>query len=233
MTAYRHPIRALCPTVCLALAVMLQSLPACADSLRTQLEALAKQQGILVDGLPIVGDEPSRPVTGTPEEQVKSLLSDYNFMTAHEGHTKRFTITSLKQAMPRPRPGGVVKTQKWGAHHQVSSLLNGPNGIGIRTNLIIDTGATTLVLPESMIGELGFDAQSLQTNSSQTAAGIIPVKIGMLNSVRVGDVEASNVTVSFISDRRLNGTRLLGMSFLNHFKFSLDDGQNELRLSPK
>ena len=84
-----------------------------------------------------------------------------------------------------------------------------------------------------MIRQLGFSQQNLQNGISQTAAGTIPVKTGVLKSVRIGDVSAENVPVSFINDQKLNGARLLGMSFLNRFRFSLDDENSELQLMAK
>ena len=84
-----------------------------------------------------------------------------------------------------------------------------------------------------MIQRLGFTREGLQDGISQTAAGSVPVKTGMLKSVRVGDVSAENIPVSFISDQKLNGARLLGMSFLNRFRFSLDDENSELLLLSK
>ncbi len=217
------------------LALMLSAfLPAQAETLRSQLENLAKQNSILIEGLDRIGAEPSRQVEGDVPQQIKSLLSDYNFMSVGQGgRIERLTITSLKQLAPRPRFSGAVKTRRLGAHHQIDATVRGPGDMEIGVSLLVDTGATTLVLPESMIAPLGFDRAALQTGTSQTAAGSIPVKTGLLKSVNVGGVVAENVPVSFIGDQQLNGTRLLGMSFLNRFRFSLDDENNELLLLSK
>ena len=56
------------------------------------------------------------------------------------------------------------------------------------------------------------------------------VKLGQLRNVRVGAVSAENVEVSFIEDSKLKGNRLLGMSFLQRFKMTIDDAANELVL---
>ena len=99
--------------------------------------------------------------------------------------------------------------------------------------LMIDTGATTLVLPDSMMSELGFTPSDLQDATSQTASGTISVKIGKLRSVKIGAASAENVEVSFIPDHQLRGHQLLGMSFLQRFKMTIDDANNELALLPK
>jgi aspartyl protease family protein len=205
-----------------------------AETLRSQLETLAQENGIRIEGLDRLGTEPSRQAGGDVTQRIKSLLADYNFMlVGQSGRIERVAITSLKHVAPKPKSYGAVKTQRVGVHHQVQATLNGPNNIAIAVSLLVDTGATTLVLPESMMQRLGFSREGLQDGFSQTAAGSVPVKTGMLRSVRVGDVSAENVPVSFISDQKLNGARLLGMSFLNRFRFSLDDENSELQLMQK
>ena len=205
-----------------------------AETLRSQLEALAKETGVRIEGLDRVGNEPPRQNEGDVTQRIRALLADYNFMiVGQNGRIERVAITSLKDVAPKPKSSGTVKTQRMGAHHQITATLSGPNNMDVVASLLVDTGATTLVLPESMIRQLGFSQQNLQNGISQTAAGTIPVKTGVLKSVRIGDVSAENVPVSFINDQKLNGARLLGMSFLNRFRFSLDDENSELQLMAK
>jgi len=219
---------------CLSLLLLCASPWAFGDSLRSQLENLAKENHLLIEGLDRLGPEESKLVEGDLTERIKLLLSDYNFMSVGEGKKiEKLTILSAKQHNPRPQNSGLVKTQRMGSHHQVPAVLSGPNNTEIRSQLLVDTGATTLVLPESLMGALGFDPSTLQTGMSQTAGGTISTKIGVLNSVKVGNVIAEQVTVSFIPDQKLSGARLLGMSFLSRFRFSLDDGSNELLLQSK
>jgi aspartyl protease family protein len=208
--------------------------PAQAEGLRSQIASLAKQNHIVVEGLDQLANEPAKPVEGDLAQQIKTLLADYNYMSVGLGNKiERISISSLKQYSPRPKASGAVKTQRLGSHHQVQAILSGPNNAEIGVSLLVDTGATTLVLPSSMIASLGFEQAELQAGTSQTAGGSIPVKIGVLKSVKVGDVIAENVPVSFVNDQRLGGARLLGMSFLNRFRFSLDDDSNELLLMSK
>ncbi len=205
-----------------------------AETLRSQLETLAKENGIHMEGLDRLYDEPPKQVEGDVAGRIKLMLADYNFMiVGQSGKIERVTITSVKNVTPRPKSSGTVKTQRLGAHHQVQAKLNGPNNTEMTVSLLIDTGATTIVLPTSMIQPLGFNPEALQNGISQTAAGSVPIKTGMLKSVRIGDVLAENVPVSFINDQKLNGAKLLGMSFLNRFRFSLDDDNSELLLMSK
>jgi aspartyl protease family protein len=210
------------------------ALVAFADSLRSQLASLAKQNGIAIEGLDRLGTEPARQAGGNLSEQLQILLADYNFMIVGQGNKiERLNITSAKTFTPRPKASGTVKTQRLGTHHQVDAVLSGPNNSETGTTLLIDTGATTVVLPVSMMAELGFRSDALQNATSQTAGGTIPIKTGVLKSVKVGGLVAENVPVSFVADQKLGNARLLGMSFLSRFRFSLDDDNNELQLLAK
>lgn len=203
------------------------------DNLRGELEALAAQSGFVIEGLDWVGSEPARNVAGPPAERLRVLLREYNYLVVHgpSGALQKVRISSRRTEAARgAADGAYVGTVRVGSHHQVEALLVGPNGSGETVPLIVDTGASTLVLPESMIPELGFTPADLREAESQAAGGKVPVKLGVLRSVRVGTVSAADVPVSFIADRRLGGTKLLGMSFLQRFRITIDDERNELIL---
>lgn len=40
-----------------------------------------------------------------------------------------------------------------------------------------------------------------------------------------------DVTVTFLEDKRLKGARLLGMSFLQRFRMTIDDAKNRIILT--
>ena len=123
-----------------------------------------------------------------------------------------------------------IKTTRRGPHHHVEAALSGPNGYPQVLTLLIDTGATTVVLPASLSSALGFRREDLQDGWTQTANGRVPIKRGILASVKIGDATAENVEVSFIADELLGVQKILGMSFLRNFRMSLDDKNNELIL---
>jgi aspartyl protease family protein len=225
-------------TAALLWVCVLWSLPvfAAAGDLRGELEALAAQGGFSIEGLARLGPEPAGLAEGTPVERLKALLQDYNYLVVQSrpGLIERVLITSRKAADgAKSADRAYVETTRLGTHHQVQATLAGPNAVARTVPLLVDTGASTIVLPESMIEELGFAPEALQDGISQTASGTVPVKIGVLRSVRVGAVAAGDVQVAFIADRRLNGALLLGMSFLNRFRMTIDDVGNELILLAK
>jgi len=206
-----------------------------AESLRMQIQSLADSAHFRVEGMDRIGAEAGKETQGDPQEQLRTLLGDYNYLLiqGQGGRIERVSITSLKDPGAKPRFSPIVTTTRFGAHHRVDASITGPGGETMAVPLLVDTGATTLVLPESMMEPLGFNPESMQTAMSQTASDTIPVRIGMLPSVQIGEVVAENVQVSFFPDQRLNGAKLLGMSFLNRYRFSLDDERNELTLLAK
>lgn len=216
------------------------SLPVRAEELRTGIETLALEAGFTVEGLDRIGAESAGETRGTPAERLKSLLQEYNYLVVGgAGGIERVIITGPKGSGTARQGGGgrssdaYVKTTRDGIHHKVDALLVGPNGIGKPVSLIVDTGASSLVLPASMGAELGFRPGDLEEGISQTAGGQARVKLGSLASVRVGAARAEQVKVSFIDDRRLNGAALLGMSFLGRFRMTIDDERGELVLLAK
>jgi aspartyl protease family protein len=205
------------------------------DTLRQQLRALASEHRFRIDGLNRVGPEPARPSEGDLVDGIPILLANYNYLITlgPRGKIESLTITSQKDPNAKPRYDSAITTTRIGNHHQVEAVLVGPNEQPVTATLIVDTGASMLVLPKAMIAQLGFTAEQLQTAQAQTASDTVPVRVGVLKSVQVGGVSAADVQVGFIAGKRLNGLNLLGMSFLSRFKFSLDDESNELSLIQK
>jgi aspartyl protease family protein len=85
------------------------------------------------------------------------------------------------------------------------------NGHTIR--FVVDTGATTIALPAAEAVRLGLDYRKGVPAHTRTAAGVVPVYRMTLASVRLGDIEVTNVE-GIVIEQGLD-VALLGMSFLN------------------
>ncbi|MGX2039836.1 retropepsin-like aspartic protease family protein [Methylocaldum sp. MU1018] len=205
------------------------------ETLRARLESLASDNGFAVEGLDRLGPESARAAEGDLPARIKTLLDDYNYvlMNGRSGAIERLLITSAKTPAQARSRAVTVKTTRLGPHHQVDAVLVGPNGVALQVALMVDTGASTLALPESMAGELGFAPEALRPGISQTANDTVPIRVGLLGSVQVGPASVTAVPVAFFPDDRLRGARLLGMSFLSRFRMTLDETQNELILLAK
>jgi len=84
-----------------------------------------------------------------------------------------------------------------------------------------------------MIEPLGFTKEELDDDEAETANGIVAVKTGTLRSVRVGQATTGDVSVGFIADERIGNQYLLGMSFLDRFRLTIDEKTNRVVLLPR
>lgn len=206
-----------------------------ATDLRTQIQALAEHHGFTVVGLKKLAEEPAKSVEGAAGNQLRELLRNYNYLLIHDdlGHIDEVLITSRRRPATEVARGYQVKTIRRGGHHLVKAVLLGPSGVRRTASLIVDTGASDVVLPHSMSRQLGFNQAQLRDGWSQTANGRVRTKRGVMTSVQVGQVEAANVTVNFVDDEALGGVMLLGMSFLGRFEVTFDDENDRLVLVNK
>ena len=115
-----------------------------------------------------------------------------------------------------------------GDHYIVEVILND----SIKANLIVDTGATMVVLSDELGRRLGVTANSnLPTIGMSTAGGKVEAPLFILDSLKMGSAEVLNVettTNPYMGD--MDG--LLGMSFLGEFKVEMDRQNWELTLKP-
>jgi clan AA aspartic protease (TIGR02281 family) len=115
-----------------------------------------------------------------------------------------------------------------GDHYIVEVLING----SIKANLIVDTGATMVVLSDELGRRLGIHANSnLPTIGMSTAGGKVEAPLFVLDSLKLGSAEVFNVettTNPYMGD--MDG--LLGMSFLGEFKVEMDRQKWEMTLKP-
>ena len=211
---------------------------AAAAGLQERLEALAAAKGFTVSGLERLAEAPAKftavPPAGAPlSQRIRALLGGYNYVLLYdgEGRVTELRISGLAPAAVPAR--GSVATTRLGPHHVVEAELVGPNGTKHRVPLVLDTGATTIVLPQSMIGPLGFEAGDLTDGWSRTAAGRVHIKQGWLEALKVGRMTEGRVAVSFIEDDKLGNQTLLGMSFLDRFRLTIDDQNDRIILMRK
>ena len=112
-------------------------------------------------------------------------------------------------APPAVAGGGSVITRGSDGHFHAHVQLNGQP-----VEMMVDTGATMVALPESLAQRLGIAPTPAQfTGRARTANGEIAFAPIVLDVVRVGAIERRNVTAAVMHDNSLP-TPLLGQSFL-------------------
>jgi len=124
----------------------------------------------------------------------------------------------------------IVKTRKRGRNHFISATLTGTTGAQIDVSLMIDTGASIVVLPESMMSDLGIDYGQTTSRHVQTVNGITEALYAQINSITIGHETIDDIDVAFIADELLGGTKLLGMNILNNYTVTLNDKNRTLTL---
>ena len=98
----------------------------------------------------------------------------------------------------------------WDGHYRANALVN-----GVQMSLLVDTGASMVLLPYEVVAEMGIDPATLDYRQAVTTAnGRSTVAPITLASISVGDIEVTNVTAAVAHPGRLQ-TGLLGMSFLD------------------
>jgi clan AA aspartic protease (TIGR02281 family) len=115
----------------------------------------------------------------------------------------------------------------------VSVAISGNGSIWQTLDMIIDTGADLVVLPESMINQLGLADSTFTRQKMQTANGMTEAKIGMLQELRIAGETLENVEAAFIPDSLLGKNRLLGMSVLGRYQINIDDKSQLITLFKK
>ncbi len=127
-----------------------------------------------------------------------------------------------------------LKTDRAGRHHIIRAAVVGPNGRTELVSFIVDTGATDMVLPASMIAKLGFRESELSSINVQTANGVAEGQRGFLRSLELGGPDRSDVLqrvpVMFMSDDDTGGYALMGMSVLGRYNMTIEDAENQIIL---
>lgn len=174
--------------------------------LKNKLEYDAKQSLELVVHDPLVG------------VQAQQLLSEFS-KNSDRG----------EQSVALFDDSRTIPLLRRGSHFVVEATLNNHT----RLNLVIDTGASlTIIKPERLLqivdGRSGHHPEHL----FNTANGVVKAPVLKVDSLAIGEFEVANLQVGgldLINTSGIDG--LLGMNFLKHFRFFIDQENNVLRLS--
>jgi len=106
----------------------------------------------------------------------------------------------------------VVLRRDLSGHYRAEAYIN-----GIKTPVMVDTGATEVVLSQAFADKLGL--HSINAIRTQTANGDTVSYMTRLASVKLGGIVAHDVSASITPS--LGGEMLLGMSFLGRMDVRL------------
>ncbi|BAW80218.1 A32 family peptidase [Candidatus Nitrosoglobus terrae] len=204
------------------------------ETLQDELKAIATKHDILIKGLDKTREISARPlIQGSLQEQLQGLLINFNYVFIHAADSgiKEVLILSQKKAAPEIPDQIILNTTRKGNHHLVQVAVQGPNYASVGVSLLVDTGASLVVLPASIIPRLGFSSGQLENQKIQTANGLLDASIGQLNSLKIGAAIIYGVNAAFIADNLLGANGLLGMNVLGRYLVTINDQQNLITLS--
>ncbi len=152
-------------------------------------------------------------------------------------------MESLPTALPEEPSNTAVLSvpSASGVTHAVVPMDLQPKALFVTANInnrqeghfILDTGATYMSISKEMAEELGLDLTRTEMVPITTANGKIEVPKVILKSVKVNGLEAKNVeatVMNFKKDASFSG--LLGLSFINQFKLTIDPNKGHLMFEP-
>lgn len=146
------------------------------------------------------------------------------------------TYTNDREPAGRPAPPASradasarttrVRVQRAGPSMLVNVRLNN----SVTAPFLIDTGASDVLIPESVAQQLGLDfGPNARTKRYSTANGIVEHPVVTLRSVSLGDATVENVPASVSPNMEVG---LLGLTFFNHFTYNVDAAAGIVTLKP-
>ena len=234
----------------LAFSVLLAWQPAVGASqvaVAAELQRLAAANGFEVSGLLHTTEAMGRVDTDELYPRLLELLGKFNSVIVQgpAGKIERVIILGPKipveappvtaESAPAEDKDGdiVVQTIRRGTAHAVQASLEGESGQRISRTLVVDTGADFVVLPASLLPQLGLPAGAMQKREMQTANGKVSARIGTLPALWLGDTRIPGVQAAFLDDAKLGENALLGMSVLGRYRMTMDDQHGLLTLGRK
>src|SRR5918996_2486621 len=121
-----------------------------------------------------------------------------------------------------------IPVKMMGGHAIVPVTFNN----SITANLMVDTGAGRTMVSDRIARDLRLYAT--RSGTGYGIGGQVTVSIARVESVKVGEVEIKNMSISihdFSPDPRYEG--LLGTDFLGRFQLSLDSAKQVMVLTPR
>jgi aspartyl protease family protein len=158
------------------------------------------------------------------DEDAKSALREWNSAanTSFEIKPSRIFQAELKQlaGLEKTVISEKIPLRREGNSYYASVVVNGEHAV----EMVVDTGASSLVLPYKTAMECGvkIDASAMSVQMIVASGAKFKSKLVTLDSVRVGKFTAEKVECIVLPPEATNAPILLGMTFLGRFNFSIN-----------
>ena len=140
------------------------------------------------------------------------------------------TSEPVKLLIPEKQSNGyAVPVKSHNGHFIVEVQINE----SVKANLMVDTGATMVILSERLGERLGVkNKEDFPSMSFGTAGGKVESPLFVLESLKIGKAEVFGLEASTNPNFKGDVDGLLGMSFLGEFKVEIDRENSEMFLKP-
>ena len=164
---------------------------------------------------------------------VKSAVDQFNKVAGKQfslvaSGTFQANVRRLKQLEETVLSESVELRDDGGKTMYVSVVVNGR----YQQEMVLDSGASLISLPPSVAAKFGLKPSDKDPKINlQLADGReIEGRMMKLPSVRVGKFQVENVLCAVLGEEATAAEPLLGMSFLEHFKFEIDAAARKLTM---
>ena len=137
--------------------------------------------------------------------------------------------TQSQDNQPQEESGRGVTLVQTGNHYIVTALLDNRSEL----DLLIDTGASTTAITRQRFNQLyrTHRPELIGRFPINTANGQVNAPIFRFSSLTIDEFQVNNFAVIVLPDRsNLDSDGLLGMNFLRHYDFRIDQRASELHL---
>jgi aspartyl protease family protein len=146
------------------------------------------------------------------------LMPEFTRTPVRTSTTAAVVVPPAQRRAPSVVPNQLQYTADASGHFFVDAVVN-----GAPVHFLVDTGATFVSLSPDDAAAAGLSPQTLAfTEATNTANGVAHVARTSLRSIRLGQLEVSDV--SAVVMERPMPVSLLGMSFLNRVGGNIRDG---------
>jgi clan AA aspartic protease (TIGR02281 family) len=121
-----------------------------------------------------------------------------------------------------------ISLRRAGNQFVTAALLNGE----VELQLLIDTGAATTIVDANVLAAHGYDLWSKPQQLFLTANGVVEAPVLSFDTLSLGTATTSTITVGALPLAMSNEVDgLLGMNFLRHYDFRIDQDRAVLELN--
>ena len=160
-------------------------------------------------------------------EKAKYLLEEIYYDSLYQNSASQYIDAINKKMKIVEKFKQKIPLQRQGTHFYINAIINK----NIKVKLLIDTGASLTLINDLLIQDLNLDLSSLKTIHLNTANGLVKAYSAKVESFSINNLSFNNFEISISKlNKELDG--LLGMNYLKHFDFYIDQDDAILYLNP-